>query len=188
MIPIPSEVTMPFAGAMAATGHLNLLAVILLGAFGNLLGSYIAWGIGRTGGRLLVERFGSWVLLKKEDLDRSERWFRRFGEPTVFFSRILPVVRTFISLPAGMAEMEPIRFGVYTLLGSFLWSGALAIGGYEVGSNWHAIANVFGQVTDIVAVIVVLLLIGFLYMRFKSKREQGKSSQVGDSSSHLDGI
>src|ERR1700694_1533716 len=136
-IPIPSEVTMLFAGALASRGTLSLVPVILLGTLGNLVGSYIAWLVGRTGGRTLLGRFGRLVLIRDEDLDRAERWFQPRGELAVFAGRLIPVVRTFISLPAGVAEMPAVRFGVYTVLGCLPWTAALAAAGYALGASWH---------------------------------------------------
>lgn len=158
-IPVPSEVTMLLGGALASgkvSGvHLNLAAVIVIGTLGNLVGSYIAWGVGRTGGRALLERFGRYVLLKDEDLDRAERFFARRGELAVFAGRLVPVVRTFISLPAGVAEMPALRFGVYTLLGCLPWTAALAAAGYALGSNWNSIVHGFTVATIIIAVLAV---------------------------------
>ena len=116
-VPIPSEVTLGYAGFLASTGRLQLAAVIVLASLGEFAGSFVGWSIGRFGGRPLVDKLGRYVLLTHADLDRAERWFRRRGEPAVFFGRILPVVRTFISIPAGVAEMGLVRFGVATLGG-----------------------------------------------------------------------
>ena len=114
-VPIPSEVTLGYAGYLASTGRLDIALVIVLAVIGEFLGSFVGWSIGRFGGRPLVDKFGRYVLLTHSDLDRTERWFRKRGEPAVFFGRILPVVRTFISIPAGLAEMGLVRFGAATL-------------------------------------------------------------------------
>jgi len=165
---------MPLAGALAALGTLSLAAVIVVGTLGSMVGSYIAWAVGLTGGRVLIEKLGRYVLLRTDDLDKVERWFRKRGEMTVLVGRFIPVVRTFVSLPAGTAEMPPVRFGVYTLVGSAMWSTALAIGGFLLGSNWTAISNAFHAATDVVAVIVVVAIAGFFVARFMVRRRQGE--------------
>ena len=114
-VPIPSEVTLGYAGYLASTGRLDIAATIVLAVAGEFLGSFVGWSIGRFGGRRLVDKFGRFVLLTHSDLDRTERWFKKRGEPAVFFGRILPVIRTFISIPAGLAEMSLVRFGAATL-------------------------------------------------------------------------
>ena len=129
-IPVPSELTMLFAGALSAGAvagaHLNLVLAITAGVAGNVAGSYLAWGIGIYGGRAAWHRWGRYILLRDDDIDRAERWFGRHGTKAVFFGRLLPVVRTFISLPAGLARMPAGRFGIYTVLGCIPWTAALA--------------------------------------------------------------
>jgi membrane protein DedA with SNARE-associated domain len=161
-IPIPSEVIMLFGGALAATGHLSLAPVIILGALGNLVGSFIAWAVGRAGGRPAIRRWGRFIWLKDSDVDRAERWFERRGAPAVFFGRMVPVVRTFISLPAGVARMEPVRFGTYTLAGSIPWTAALGVAGYEIGAHWASVAHGFHDATYVIAVIAVLCILAAL--------------------------
>lgn len=169
-IPIPSELVMPLAGALAATGRLEIVAVILLGTLGNLAGSFLAWGVGKVGGRPAVRRLGRFAWLREDDLDRAERWFARHGEAAVFFGRLLPVVRTFISLPAGAAEMPAGRFGTYTALGSLPWSAALALAGYELGANWHVVDRWVTRASDVVAVLAVLGIISGLYGLARRRR------------------
>jgi membrane protein DedA with SNARE-associated domain len=165
-IPVPSEVTMVFGGALAAGAvagtQLNLALVIAAGVAGNVAGSYIAWGVGAYGGRAAWRRWGRYVLLRPGDIDRADRWFGRHGTKAVFFGRLLPVVRTFISLPAGIARMSPARFGIYTLAGCIPWTAALAWAGYAVGANWQHVVSAFHGVTyALIAVIVLLVVIGF---------------------------
>src|ERR1700691_1357259 len=119
-IPIPSEVTVGYAGYLASTGRLNLAAVIVLATLGETVGAFISYAIGRFGGRAFVDRFGRYVLLSHADLDRAERWFERRGEWSVAIGRVVPLVRTFIALPAGLAEMAPVRFGLLTAAGSLV--------------------------------------------------------------------
>ena len=159
-IPVPSELIMTFGGALAAGAiagtHLNLAGVILAGLAGNVAGSYIAWAVGRYGGLPALRRWGHRLRIREHELDRATEWFDRYGPRAVLLGRLLPVVRTFISLPAGIAGMPALRFGIYTTIGCLPWTAALAGAGYAVGANWQAIANGFhGPTYVIVAVIVV---------------------------------
>jgi membrane protein DedA with SNARE-associated domain len=132
-IPVPSELTMLFGGALAGGAvpgaHLNLVLVVAAGVAGNVAGSYLAWGIGRYAGRAAWRRWGRHLLLRNDDIDRAERWFGRHGPKAVFFGRLLPVIRTFISLPAGFTEMPPARFGIYTVAGCIPWTLGAVSGG-----------------------------------------------------------
>lgn len=157
-VPIPSEVIMLFAGVLAATGRLSLVGVIVAGVLGNLVGSLVAWGVGWAGGRPALHRWGRYVWLSDAELDRAEAWFDRHGEGAVFFGRMLPVVRTFISLPAGVARMAPARFTGFTLAGCIPWTAALGVAGYELGSNWKGVANGFKDATYVVAVVIVVAI------------------------------
>lgn len=160
-IPIPSEVTMPAGGFLAASGQLNLIVVGLMGVAGNLVGSLVAYAVGATGGRAFVGRFGRYVRLNPHHLERAEAWFQAHGEGTVFWSRLLPVVRTFISLPAGVGRMKLGRFSVYTVAGCVPWSYGLAIGGYELGRNWEKLAKNVEAASIVVAVLIVVTAIAF---------------------------
>ena len=161
-IPVPSELIMTFGGALAAGAvpgtKLNLIGVIIAGVAGNVVGSYIAWAAGRYGGQALVRRPGRRTWIREHDLDRASRWFDRYGARAVLIGRLLPVIRTFISLPAGFADMNPVRFGVYTTIGCIPWTAALAYAGYALGSNWQSIVNGFHGPTYIIAAIVVIAL------------------------------
>jgi membrane protein DedA with SNARE-associated domain len=178
-IPVPSEVTMVFGGALAAGAiagaHLNLALVIAVGVAGNVAGSYIAWGVGAYGGRAAWRRWGRYVLLRPEDIDRADGWFKRHGAKAVFFGRLLPVVRTFISLPAGIARMPPARFGIYTLAGCIPWTAALAWAGYAVGANWQHVVSAFhGASYVIVAVIVLLVIVAIAILVRRRLREHSR--------------
>src|SRR5215831_19491490 len=174
-IPVPSELIMTFGGALAAGAvpgtHLNLIGVILAGTAGNVAGSYIAWAVGRYGGQPLLRRLSEGRLgrrlLRERDLDRAVAWFDRHGNKAVLIGRLLPVVRTFISLPAGIAGMPPLRFGVYTTLGCLPWTTALAVTGYAVGANWESIvAALHGPSYIIAAVVLLAIVIGvWRYLR-----------------------
>jgi membrane protein DedA with SNARE-associated domain len=183
-IPIPSEVTMLLGGALAtsafaATLHihpLNFLLVGLLGTLGNLVGSWIAYAVGRAGGRPLIERWGRFVFLRPHELDRAEAWFTHHGEAAVFFSRLLPVVRTFISLPAGVAEMPLAPFTLYTVAGCLPWTFALAALGFALGSKWTTVERYFKPATVIVAVVLVALAAWWLFRRYRQKRAEEEST------------
>jgi membrane protein DedA with SNARE-associated domain len=179
-IPIPSEVTMLFGGALAnasfvagvgqGSRHLNFVAVGLAGTLGNLVGSWVAWAVGWRGGRPLIERWGRYIFLRQHELDRAETWFARHGEAAVFISRLLPVVRTFISLPAGIAEMPFLRFSVYTFLGCLPWTFALTALGYGLGSQWQRVERFLRPVSVAIALVVVVAAAWWLYRRWKEQR------------------
>ncbi|MBI2847362.1 MAG: DedA family protein [Chloroflexi bacterium] len=167
-IPFPSELIMPLAGWMLikerGLGLSYLLMAGLYGAVGNVLGSLIAYWAGAQGGLPLLRRYGKYLLISRHDLDRAHEWFARYGEWAIFFSRLLPVVRTFISFPAGVARMNLAKFVLYTLLGSFPWSLGLAYGGYILGEHWEEIRAVM-RPFDIPVIIVILLLLSLYIWR-----------------------
>jgi membrane protein DedA with SNARE-associated domain len=136
-IPLPSEIIMPFAGYLVHTGQLKLIWVATAGAIGCNLGSVVAYWIGALGGRPFIAKYGRFVLLNHHDLDRAEHFFNRYGGITVFLGRLLPVVRTFIALPAGIARMPQLRFHLYTFIGSWPWCYALAYVGMKLGQAWE---------------------------------------------------
>jgi membrane protein DedA with SNARE-associated domain len=136
-IPLPSEIIMPFAGYLVYTGRFSLFWAATAGAIGCNLGSIIAYWIGAWGGRPLVERYGKWVLMSHHDLDRMDAFFQKYGTITVLLGRLLPVVRTFIAFPAGVAKMPQLRFHSYTFVGSWPWCYALAYAGMKLGEAWH---------------------------------------------------
>jgi len=180
-IPVPSELTMLFAGALSAGAvagaHLNLVLAIAAGVAGNVAGSYLAWGIGIYGGRAAWHRWGRYILLRDDDIDRAERWFGRHGTKAVFFGRLLPVVRTFISLPAGLARMPAGRFGIYTVLGCIPWTAALACTGYLVGKNWGNVVSALHGPTYVLAGLCGLLVIFAIVMLLRRRRrERGEPS------------
>lgn len=175
-IPIPSEVTLGFGGYLASTGRLELVAVILLAVAGELAGAFIAYAVGRTGGRALVDRLGRYVLLTKGDVDRAEHWFARRGDTAVLIGRILPIVRTFVSLPAGVAEMDVTRFGLFTLAGSAAWCTALALTGYELGSSWRRITSGFSTAGYVLAGLAVLVIAAFIGHRWSAVRRERRAS------------
>ena len=176
-IPIPSEVVFVVAGALcttAVTGHaqFTLWAVIVVGTLGSMIGSQIAYEVGRSAGRTIVDRWGKWILLTHKDLDSSERWFAKYGSATVLIGRVLPVVRSFISVPAGIAEMKRDRFVILTAIGSAIWVALLSALGYAAGKNWHHVSKDFHYAqTPTIIVVVVLIILGFWH-RIRSVRRQ----------------
>ena len=173
-IPIPSEVIMLFGGALAAGAypgaHPTLIGIVLAGVLGNVAGSYIAWAVGRYAGQPAVRRWGRRFGVRGHDIDRATAWFDRYGSAAVLFGRMVPVVRTFISLPAGFAGMPAGRFGLFTTLGCIPWTAALGIAGYALGANWQHIANDFHGLTYAIAGIVVVALVVAVVLYFRRRR------------------
>jgi membrane protein DedA with SNARE-associated domain len=174
-IPLPSEVIMPFAGYLVHTGKLNLLLVATAGAIGCNLGSAVAYWIGAWGGRPLVERFGRYVLMDRHDLDRVTHYFERFGGITVFVARLLPVVRTFIALPAGIAKMPQLRFHIYTFLGSWPWCFVLAYVGAKLGDSWETDPRFKAAFHRFHLVVLVVLVAGFAWFVWSHWRNRSQA-------------
>jgi len=162
-IPLPSEVIMPFSGYLVYTGRFSLLAVATAGAIGCNLGSVLAYEVGYFGGRPLVERYGSYILLSRRELEWAERFFARWGNAAVFVARLLPVVRTFIALPAGVARMPRARFHIYTFLGSWPWCLMLAYIGLKLGEKWETDPRLKTWFHRFDALIVGVILAGIVW-------------------------
>jgi membrane protein DedA with SNARE-associated domain len=171
-IPLPSEVIMPFAGYLASTGRFSLVLAATAGAVGCNVGSTLAYAVGARGGRPLVERWGRTILLSPDDLDRAERFFRRFGGPAVLIGRLLPVVRTFIALPAGVARMPQLPFQVFTFVGSWPWCYALAYVGYLLGERWDSDPRLRAVMHRFDFAIVGLLALGLGWFAWRHLRGQ----------------
>ena len=167
-IPLPSEVTMPFSGYLVSTGRFSLQLAALAGALGCLAGSYVAYFIGARGGRRFLERYGRWVLIAPHELEIADRFFDRWGGPAVFFSRLLPVVRTFIALPAGVARMRLLPFTIYTLIGSYLWCLGLVWAGMKLGQHWAAVGPWFHRFDTIIVIVLAIGAAFLLYHRIRS--------------------
>jgi len=159
-IPLPSEIIMPFSGYLVSTGEMNLWLVGLAGAVGCVLGSLVAYYAGAWGGRPLVEKYGKYVLISHHDLNLADRWFQRHGDITIFVGRLLPVIRTFIAFPAGIARMDLWRFNLYTFVGSYIWSLGLAWIGMKLGEHWNTLGVYFHRFD---AAIGVILLAGIIW-------------------------
>lgn len=169
-IPLPSEVTMPFAGFLASKGELNLWWVSVAGAAGCVLGSWVAYAVGAWGGRPLVERYGKYLLLSKHDLDLADRWFVRHGELTIFVGRLLPVVRTFIAFPAGVSRMPLWRFTVYTFLGSLPYCWFLAWIGLRLGQHWDTLGKYFHRFDTAIGVVILLFAAAYVWRHVRNLR------------------
>jgi membrane protein DedA with SNARE-associated domain len=161
-VPFPSEVIMPFAGFLAAQGHISLVGAILAGTLGNVAGSLVAYALAARFGRPLLLGPGRRIGISSSHLDLADRWFDRHGLAAVLVGRVLPVVRTYISFPAGLAHVEPVRFTVLTAAGALPWCIALAAGGYAVGANWDRISGPIEVAAVIIAVLVVAVVVGWL--------------------------
>lgn len=182
-IPLPSEIVMPLAGYFVYKGTFTLPGVAIAGAVGCVIGSAVAYAIGASGGRPLLLRYGKYILISKADSDRADRWFAHYGAPVAFFSRLLPVVRTYISLPAGISRMNFWKFIAFTLLGSLPWTFALAFVGYKLGDKiQHAsqLSTIFHGL-DVVILLVLLALIALYVYRHVQKDRAAERAASGES-------
>jgi len=172
-IPIPSEVIMPFAGAQLAHSRMDLIWLATLAALASNLGSIPAYWVGARGGRPMVERYGRYLLLSHRDLALADRFFDRFGSITVLLGRMLPIVRTFIAFPAGIAKMNQLRFHIYTFIGSWPWCYALAYIGMKLGDKWETdprFKEVFHRFHVVVEVVIVAGVIWFVWTHWKNRK------------------
>lgn len=171
LIPIPSEVTMPFAGYLVTTGKFSFIAVVFVGAFGNLVGSWIGYAIGyfleETIIVGLIKKYGKFILVSIDEYNHSLRWFNKFGDKIAFVSRVLPAIRTFISLPAGLSEMNFWKFSVYTFLGSLIWSFVLTYIGFYLGSKWESIGGYFHKFDLILAMLLIFAILFYVNHKLK---------------------
>jgi membrane protein DedA with SNARE-associated domain len=169
-IPLPSEIIMPFAGYLVYRGELGLMGVAVAGALGCVVGSLLAYAVGARGGRAAIERWGRWVLLSPHELALADRWFERWGRQTVFWARLLPVVRTFIALPAGVARMEVWPFVWLTFAGSLPWCWALAYAGYRLAEQWDEVHERMRGFDTTVGVVVALVIVAAVWHRVRAVR------------------
>lgn len=166
-IPLPSEIVLPMAGWMVARGEFDLWLTTIAGTLGCTAGSIAAYAVGAYGGRPLLAKYGKYVLISTDELDTADRWFARYGDAAVFFSRLLPVVRTFISFPAGVARMPFVKFIVYSTLGSIPWSLALIYVGKMLGDNWTQVRSVLHNLDYVIIVVIVALIGLYVYRRLR---------------------
>jgi membrane protein DedA with SNARE-associated domain len=169
LIPIPSEIIMPFSGYLASTGKLNPILIILAGSVGNLVGSLIAYFIGIKLGREIILKYGKYILLSKSHLDWTESYFKKYGDRSTFVSRLLPAIRTYISLPAGIAKMNLKKFAIYTFAGSIIWSTMLTYVGIALGEEWVKIRHYSDYIDAIVIVGIIIVIIIIVKKRIGSK-------------------
>jgi membrane protein DedA with SNARE-associated domain len=168
-IPLPSEVIMPFSGYLVFLGKYSLWSVGLAGAIGCVVGSVPAYYLGMYGGRPLIEKYGKYVLLSHRDLDLADRWFVRHGEATVFFARLLPVIRTFIAFPAGVARMEMKRFIAYTFAGSFPWCLGLAYVGMVMGEKWPTLRVYFHKFDLLIGAVLIAAIVWYVRRHLRNR-------------------
>jgi membrane protein DedA with SNARE-associated domain len=174
-IPLPSEIIMPFSGYLVTTGQFSLIGVTLAGAIGNVVGSIVAYYAGVWGGRPFVERYGPYMLVSRRDLDLADRWFQKYGDAAVLFSRMLPVVRTFISLPAGIAAMNFPRFVIFTFVGALPWCYLLAYIGVKMGEQWDQLHDYFHQLDIVIGLLLALAGGYFLWSHWPRRRHDQTS-------------
>ena len=168
-IPLPSELIMPFAGYLVYEGSMNLWWAATAGAIGCNLGSLVAYELGRYGGRPLVEKYGSWILMGRRELDWADRFFQRWGQAAVFIGRLLPVIRTFIALPAGIARMPRAKFHIYTFLGSWPWCFGLAYIGMKLGENWRSLGKYFHEFDIVIGLILLAGAVWFVWSHWQNR-------------------
>ena len=176
IIPLPSEIIMPLAGWKLVLdkglGHMHVVLAGLCGAFGCLVGSIIEYYIARAGGRHLIKKYGKYILITEKDIVWSEKWFEKRGDITVIIGRMIPGIRGFISIPAGVAKMNVMKFMTFTFIGSFPWTLGLAWGGYALGDNYEAIREISRPFDLPILLVVFVLIITFLWYRLKEIRNQ----------------
>jgi membrane protein DedA with SNARE-associated domain len=162
-MPVPSEIVMPFAGFAVQQGRLEFFAAGLAGAIGCLIGSVLSYVVGYYGGRPLLEKFGRYILISRHEIDLAHSWFERYGVATVFIARLLPIVRTFVSLPAGIARMDFKKFVIYSFVGSLPWCYALAYAGVILGENWDLLEKnwIYFDILTIIGVIMFFVYVGY---------------------------
>lgn len=179
-VPLPSEIIMPFSGYLVSTGQFTLWGVTLAGAIGSVLGSWLAYWVGIYGGRPMAEKYGKYILVTNHDLDLADKFFAKYGRSAIFFSRMLPVVRTFISLPAGIARMNFWQFTAYTFLGSLPWCFFLAYVGKKLGDNWDTLGVYFHKADLLIGVLIAIGLFWFIRRHLRIKKIE--KAAMGDNS------
>ncbi len=181
-IPLPSEVTIPFTGFLVSQGIFDFWLATLSGTLGCLIGASIAYAFGYYGGeplvRQLIKKYGKFVLISESDLDRAQKWFDRYDEAIIFFSRLLPVIRTFISLPAGIAQMNFKKFAFYTLVGSFISTVGLAFLGLKMGDNWHTLGAYFKKFDLAIVILGTAAVVWYLQHKLKKHQKHRQKTKT----------
>lgn len=175
-IPIPSEVTFGFAGVLAYEGHLNLILVIIIGTLAELAGSYAAYAIGRVAERPVVERLGKYALITRKDIDRAERFLAGRGAWTVAVGRMLPVIRAFVSIVAGLAEVPAVMFGILSLIGTAIYVTAFSLLGYALGSTWPTVSHYVAAASYVIVALVVVALAVLILHRLREVRKEAAAA------------
>lgn len=170
--PVPSEAVMPFAGFLVAEGKMSMVLVVIWSTAGSILGSLISYYLGLWGGRALVLKVGKYLLLNEHHLDVTEKFFQRRGDITVLISRFIPVVRHFISIPAGMGKMPLLPFVIYTTIGAGIWNWILTYAGFKLRANWASITPYFHLVDKVILAVIVLVVLWFIWGRIKSRQSK----------------
>lgn len=177
-VPLPSEIIMPFAGYLSYKGEMSLLLVGIVGAFGNLAGSLVAYYVGKWGGLPLVEKYGKYVLISHHDIILAHKWFEKHGKSTVFFTRLMPVIRGIISIPAGISEMDVKTFSIYTFLGALPWSLLLAYIGFKLGENWNTLGDYFHKADLAIGVIIIAGIVWYVRRHIGHMRNPADLSDI----------
>ena len=169
-VPIPSEVVVPFSGFLAVSGRFSFWSVVLVATLANLIGSLALFFLAESGGRWVLEHYGKYFLIHKDDLEKGDEWFKKYGTKAVFWGRILPGIRTFISLGAGIAEMNLSRFIIFTFLGALPWNFALALIGYKAGKNWNVLHDYFRKIDIFVVLLIGLGVVLYVWRHIKNNK------------------
>ncbi|HBZ00867.1 MAG TPA: DedA family protein [candidate division Zixibacteria bacterium] len=175
--PVPSEAVMPFAGFLWYDHRFTFTGLLIASTLGSIIGSLISYYAGAWGGRPFVRRFGKYLLLDEHHLDLTERFFSRYGDKTIFISRFIPVVRHLISIPAGVGEMNLLKFSIYTVVGAGIWNAFLTIVGYYLKENWYIVRR-YGEIADIIVIgLIVAAIVFFVYQYIKRSRKRKANGQ-----------
>lgn len=177
-IPLPSELIMGFAGFLVFSGKIGFWEAVLVGALGNVTGSTIMYVLGKYVGNPFIDKYGKWFKLKHSDVDKAERWFAKFGDFAVFISQLLPVMRTFISFPAGVLEIKYYKFATYTFVGAFIWCALLVFIGQKLGENWGSISQLMQPLQYLVIAGIVVAFGYFVWTKYLKKRFRNREVEV----------
>jgi membrane protein DedA with SNARE-associated domain len=179
-IPLPSELIMPLAGFLAFQGRFTLAGVVIAGALGSVIGSAAAYWIGALGGRPLLLRYGRYVLISPQDAERADAYFAKYGDATVLLTRCLPIVRTFISLPAGITHMRQGRFLLYTFIGSLPWCLVLAFAGYKLGQHWDQVGTILHRFDLVIGLLIAILVVLFVVRHMRQRESASESTRPNE--------
>ncbi|PIR41190.1 MAG: alkaline phosphatase [Candidatus Yanofskybacteria bacterium CG10_big_fil_rev_8_21_14_0_10_46_23] len=168
--PIPSELVLPFAGFLVSQGQFNFWLVLLTVSLANLAGGLLIYGISASGGRWILEKYGRYIFIRRHEIDHVEKIFGKYGPAVVFFGRVLPLIRTLISVPAGLVKMPLLRFSIFTFFGSFLWNFALVGIGLKAGENWDLLGDYFQRFDSVIIGVLLILVVGYIFKNIRRKK------------------